>query len=219
MPEPHWLTYFATTFFSLFAIINPFGNAPLFLGMTEGRTERDKKSIALRAALTSFVILVAFVLGGKYILFFFKITIPAFEIAAGVLIFIIGLTMLSAFHFWMRTSGPEQKEAEVKAEEKQDVAIIPLGIPILSGPGAITTAMVLAFQTAGVSSRLMVIVCAAIVRLITFLVFAESSYLVRLLKQTGINILTRLMGLLLTVMAVQFFINGLKLAFPFLAGK
>ena len=217
MSKIEWLNFFLTSFISLFAIMNPLGNTAVFLGMTEGRTEGEKKRIALRAALTSFIVILGFILAGKQILFFFRITIPAFEIAAGVLIFIIGLTMLSAFRLWMKSTPNEEKEAAARVSERQDVAIIPLGIPIVSGPGAITTAMVLAFQRPGIEARITVVVAAALVSIITYFVFAESTYLFRLLKQTGINILTRLMGLLLTVMAVQFLINGLKMAFPFLA--
>lgn len=207
------LNFFVTAFVSLFAIVNPFGNAPLFLSLTEGRSAKEQQRIALRAAVTSFLILAAFIFFGKPILSFFRVTIPAFQIAGGILIFIIGITMLRAFHFWARSTPEEEKEAS----EKQDVAVIPLGIPILTGPGAITTAMVLTFQRTGLEARLVVALSAVLVCLIAYLVFRESSYLMRIMGNTGINILTRLMGLLLTVIAAQFIINGLLAVFPFLS--
>ena len=177
-----------------------------------GPPEKEKKRVALRAAITSLLILLAFVLLGKQILFFFRITIPAFQIAGGILIFIIGLTMLHAFRLWVKSTPTEEKDWT----EKPDVGVIPLGIPILSGPGAITTIMVLVFQHPDFQGRAIVGGAAVVVCVIAFVIFAELTYLIRLLGQTGINIFTRLMGLLLTVMAVQFLINGLRAAFPFL---
>jgi multiple antibiotic resistance protein len=212
MSRAEWLNFFFTSFISLFAIVNPFGNSPMFLTLTEGRPEKEKKRLALRAALTCMLVLLAFVLLGKQILSFFHITIPAFQIAGGVLIFMIGVTMLSAFHLWMKSTPTEEKDWT----GKPDVGVIPLGIPILSGPGAITTIMVMVFQHPDLPGRVIVASATVLVSLISFVIFAQSTYLTRLLGQTGINIFTRLMGLLLTVMAVQFLINGLRAAFPFL---
>jgi multiple antibiotic resistance protein len=214
MSRAEWLNFFFTSFISLFAIVNPLGNATLFLTLTEGKPDKDKQRVALRAAITSLLILLAFIFLGKQILVFFRITIPAFQIAGGILIFIIGVTMLHAFRLWVK-STPTEEQAWA---EKQDVGVIPLGIPILTGPGAITTAMVLVFQQTGIEARMIVCAAAVLVCLIAFLVFSQSTYLLRLLGDTGINIFTRLMGLLLTVMAVQFFINGLKAAFPLFGG-
>jgi len=217
MSKADGLNLFLTSFISLLAIMNPFGNTPLFLTLAGAKPEKEKQRIALRASATSILILLAFIFLGKQILAFFRITIPAFQIAGGILIFIIGLTMLHAFRLWVKSTPGEEQDWS----EKQDVAIIPLGIPILTGPGAITTAMVLALQNAAIGTaalelKIIVSLAALAVSVITYIVFRESAYLMRLLGNTGINILTRLMGLLITVMAVQFVINGLKASFPFL---
>ena len=206
------LNFFVNTFISIFAIVNPIGNTPLFLSFTEGKSIKDKKKIAFRASLTSFLILLLFIFLGKGILTAFRVTIPAFHIAGGILIFIIGLTMLHAFRLWVKTTPHEEKEAV----DKEDVAVIPLGIPILSGPGAITTVMVFTFQQPGLEGKLLVSLASLLTCIITYFVFSESGYLMKIMGQTEINLLTRLMGLLLTVKAVQFFINGLSEVIPFL---
>ena len=177
MSRAEWLNFFLTSFISLFAIVNPLGNATLFISLTEGCSDRQRRRAAIRAAITSLLILLVFIFLGKQILTFFRITIPAFQIAGGILIFIIGVTMLHAFRLWVK-STPTEEQAWA---EKQDVGVIPLGIPILSGPGAITTAMVLAVQQPNLEARAIVCAAAVLVCLIAFLVFSQSTYLMRLL--------------------------------------
>ena len=131
MPGTETLNFYLTAFISLVAIVNPFGNAPLFAVWTEGRSATEQRKIALRASLTSFIILLVFIFFGEYVLKFFQITIPAFKIAGGILIFIIGLSMINVLT--PRESSTPQEEKE--AVEKDDISVVPMGVPILSGPG------------------------------------------------------------------------------------
>ncbi len=210
-----WLNLFITSFVSLLAIVNPFGNAPLFLAFTEEKSQQEKTKIAFRASLACLIILLTFIFFGKYILLFFRITITDFQIAGGILIFVVGLNMLHARHPRTKSIPQEQEEAQ----EKEDIAVVPLAIPILRGPGAIATAMVLAHQAQTFNGRLLVAFSAFLTALITFFIFKESVRVFNYLGQTGINILTRLMGLILTVKAVEFVIQGLYSAFPHLSPK
>ena len=210
MPHGEALTFLINCFVALFAIVNPVGNAPLFLSFTGNCTPSERKQTAFRAALTCLIVLFVFVFLGKGILYLFRVTIPAFQIAGGALIFIIGLTMLHAFRLWVKSTPSEEQEAV----EKEEVGVIPLGIPILAGPGAITTAMVFAFEYAGPEGKIMVCIAVILTSLISYFVFAGSNWLMKIMGNTGINILTRLMGLLLTVKAVQFALAGLTAAFP-----
>jgi len=212
MPGTENLNFYLTAFISLVAIVNPFGNAPLFAVWTEGRSATEQRKTALRASLTSFIILIAFIFFGEYILKFFQITIPAFKIAGGMLIFIIGLSMINVLR--PRESSTPQEEKE--AGEKDDISVVPMGVPILSGPGAITTSMVLAFQVGSFEGRLVLAAVALATSVLTYIVLRESALLVKWLGHTGINILTRFMGLILTVKAAGFLIDGLLKAFPFL---
>ena len=205
-----WLNFFFTAFISLFAIVNPFGNAPLFLTFTEDKTEKERTQIAFRSSLASMIILLAFIFLGKYILLFFRITISDFQIAGGIIIFVVGLNMLQVRHPRTKSIPQEQEEAM----EKEDISIVPLGIPILSGPGAIATAMVLAYQSGHLFGKVLVAIGAILTAGFTFFIFKESIRLIKFLGHTGINLLTRLMGLILMVKAVEFVVQGIYSAFP-----
>jgi len=209
------LKFFFASLISLFAIVNPFGNAPIFLGLTEGKGAQERKRIALRASLTCVITLLAFIFLGKSVLYLFRVSISSFQIAGGILIFIIGLTMLHAFRLWTKSTPKEEEEALVK----EDIAVIPLGIPILSGPGAITTAMILVFQHSGFEGKLIVSISALLTSILAYLILSFSGILLKAVGNTGINILTRLMGLLLTVKAIEFITEGVLSAFPFLLNK
>ncbi|HSQ63666.1 MAG TPA: MarC family protein [Polyangiaceae bacterium] len=206
-------TYTALCFGSVFAIVDPFAAIPIFLALTGDRPS-NARTVALRASTTSAVVLLVFAAAGSFILRFFSITLPAFKIAGGVLLFAVGLEMLRATASRTRSTEEEQTEAHAK----EDVAVVPLGIPLLAGPGAIATVVVLASKAGDLEHRAVVFVCITVVALITFLVLRSASFVSRALGQTGINLIGRVMGLILAATAVQFVIDGAREAFPRVLG-
>jgi multiple antibiotic resistance protein len=195
-------------FTSVLFIVDPLTAVPTFLAMTARDTPELRRAMARRGAWTCAVTLTAFALGGSLIFRLFGITIAAFKIAGGVLIGLNALDMVQA-----RRS--QQKETPVeKAEgiEKEDVGIMPLGVPMLAGPGAISTVMVLAGASKSELTTIGVYAAIALTALLCYVTLAAATRLERRLGQTGMRILTRLMGLVLGAIAVQFIIDGIKMA-------
>lgn len=207
------VTYALVAFGSLVSIVDPFSAVPLFLGLVGDQPKAVQRTAALRAALTCLLVLSAFGLAGAYIFSFFSITLAAFKIAGGVLLFGVALEMMRA-----RTSETRStKEERYEAETKGDVGLMPLGLPLLSGPGAIATVMVLAGKAGSLENRVAVHVAIVAVSLVSFLVLRSATFMARVLGQTGINVIGRIMGLILAAIAVQFIIDGAHEAFPRLA--
>jgi multiple antibiotic resistance protein len=195
-------------FTSVLFIVDPFAAVPTFLAMTERDSPTQRRVLARRGAWTCAITLTLFALGGSLIFKIFGITIGAFKIAGGVLIGLNALDMVQA-----RRS--QQRETPVETAEgiqKEDIGILPLGVPMLAGPGAISTVMVLALGAKGPVAIGAVYVSIALTALISFYVLAAASIVERRLGQTGMRILTRLMGLVLCAIAAQFIIDGIKLS-------
>ena len=195
-------------FTSVLFIVDAFAAVPTFLAMTERDSPAQRRILARRGAWTCAITLTLFALGGSLIFKIFGITIGAFKIAGGVLIGLNALDMVQA-----RRS--QQRETPVETAEgiqKEDIGIIPLGVPMLAGPGAISTVMVLALGAKGLVPILAVYASIALTALISFYVLAGATLVERRLGQTGMRILTRLMGLVLCAIAAQFIIDGIKLS-------
>lgn len=214
MPD---LTSFAIlTFSALFFVVDPFAVIPMFLVITQGDTTRKKRWMALKASGVATVTLLVFAATGGAIFRLFGVTLGAFRIAGGILLFLMAIEMVRAQRSRVRTSPEEVKEGV----EKEDVAIIPLGIPMLAGPGAIATVMVVMGEAKGDADRMLAVVgCILLTGLVTFLLLRVAPLLEKVLKTTGINILNRIMGLLLAAMAVQFMVNGFRDVLPQILGK
>lgn len=192
------------SFTSLLAIVNPLGAVPMFLAMT-GHYDADHRRAALRRAIvTAFTVLVLFALLGTYILQFFGITTHAFQIAGGIIFFGIGWDMLQAKRSRVKTT----EEEEFEGAGKDDVGIIPLGLPTLAGPGAITTVIALNGQAITVGQSMSVYAAIVMVLVTCWLLLRAAPALTRRMGQTSMNVLTRLMGLLVMVVGAQFVING-----------
>jgi multiple antibiotic resistance protein len=209
------LTYTLLSFGSLFSIVDPFAALPIFLALVGQQPKALQKRTAFRASLTCFVVLFTFGLGGSLIFRFFGITIPAFKIAGGILLFGVGLEMMRAQQ--SKTRGTEEEAQE--AESKEDVGLIPLGIPLLSGPGAIATTMVYVGQAKDMPHKFAVLFATFLVAIASLVILRSASTMSRWLGQTGINVISRIMGLILAAVAVQFIVDGSKEAFPFLVGR
>jgi len=195
------------SFGSLFSIVDPFAAVPAFLALTAREPELERSRIATRAVLTTFAILSTFALAGAYVFSFFGITIPAFRIAGGVLLFGVALDMVKAQKSSTRSTQDELDE------EHGDIGIVPLGMPLLSGPGSIAAVMVLAARAHSFGERLTLHGVILLIALVCLVVLRSAGFVARALGQTGLNVLSRLMGLLLAAVAVQFVLDGIHEAF------
>ena len=191
---------------SLLAMVNPFGALTIFVGLTAAYSARHRRFTALWASVTAAVILLAFAMFGPAILRFFGITTYAFRVAGGIIFFAIGWDMLQA----RRSRSKTTPEEEVESADRAEVAVVPLGIPTLAGPGAITTVIALMGQTETPAAAGVVYIGILVVILLSFLVLLAGPYILRLLGRTGINVFTRIMGLLVMVIGVQFVLDGLS---------
>ena len=191
-------------FTSFFTLTNPLGTMPVFLTMTNGMNDHERKAIVRRATIVSFITLMVFTFSGQFLFKFFGISSNGFCIAGGFIIFKIGFDMLQA-----RYSNAKLKEEEVKTYA-DDISITPLAIPMLCGPGAIANAIMLMDDASTLSLKGTLIGIIALVYFITFLILQASTRLVRILGETGNNVMMRLMGLILMVIAVECFVSGLK---------
>lgn len=200
------------TFSSLLAIVNPIAAVPVFLAVTADQDAERRRHTVMRAVTSAVLILVVFAALGPWILGFFGITTYAFRIAGGVIFFMIGWDMLQARRSRVKTT--EEEEGEVRA----DPAIIPLGIPTIAGPGAITTVIALVGQAPDWLHVAAVYVAIAAVALVTALVLLTAPAVLRRLGQTGLNVITRIMGLLVMVVGTQFVIDGVHSAVRELGG-
>lgn len=196
--------FFATSVVSLLAIMDPLGAMPVFLAMTQDNTERERRVIARRAVLATITILVVFGAVGRQIFSVFGITMPAFTIAGGLILLRIAFNMLEARPRRTRRTPQEDEEAV----HKEDVAIVPLAMPLLAGPGTITGVMVLVAQSRDVSQLAAIGVAVVLVSVVSFLLLRAASKVQGLLRTTGLHIVTRVMGLLLAAISVQFILNG-----------
>jgi multiple antibiotic resistance protein len=189
---------------SIFFIVDPLATIPSFLVMTAENSEDKRRRMARQAAWTCFVVLSLFSLAGSLIFKFFGITLPAFKIAGGLILFMVALDMLQA----RRSGTQEVTEERLEGAEKEEIGVTPLGIPMLAGPGAISTVMVLTGQSRYWWQAIPVFAAIGITALSSYFVLAGANRVRRFLGETGIRILMRLMGLVLTAIAVQFVLNG-----------
>ena len=198
------IPYALLCFTSFFTLTNPLGTMPVFLTMTNGLSDDERKHIIKRATIVSFVILIAFTLCGQFLFKFFGISTNGFRIAAGFIILKIGYDMLQA-----RYSNANLKDDEIKAYVN-DISITPLSIPMLCGPGAIANGIILMSDATTIELKVTLITMIAIVYGISYIVLRLSTRLVNIIGETGNNVMMRLMGLILMVIAVECFVGGLK---------
>jgi multiple antibiotic resistance protein len=190
---------------SVFFLVDPFAVIPMFLAITADSPESERRQMARRSAWTCGILLSVFAIAGSLIFKMFGITLPAFKIAGGIILLQIGLDMLQA----SRSATKATPEEEQEGAEKADASIIPLGMPMLAGPGAISTVMVLVGESHTVWQHAVVYGTIILTAYASYLVLAGADRVRRYLGETGIRIMTRLMGLLLVALAVQFVANGL----------
>ncbi len=206
---PHSVTnvfqFALLTMTSVFFLVDPFTAIPMFLLLTHDLPEMERRKAALRSSITCALALSTFGLAGSLIFKLFGITLPAFKIAGGIILLRVGQDMLQA----RQTTTKVTPEEACEPIEKSDASIIPLGIPMLAGPGAISTVMVLVGGAHTLWQQAIIYAAILITAFAAYLILASASRVRHYLGDTGIRILTRLAGLLLVALAVQFVINGL----------
>ena len=205
--------FFLAVVASVFAIVDPIGALPFFVALTQGFEEADREIVLRQAAAVVGVLLGLFALFGQFLFAAFGFTLAAFEIAGGVLLFIVAYEMLNGETGRTRLTSADREEALARRDE---VSIVPLGIPLLAGPGAISTVMIYEGRAGGDPwAILSTFIAIGITAVATVLILRYGQRIVRLLGRVGIMALTRVMGLLLAAVAVQFILYGILAAFPF----
>ena len=201
------LSFYIPAFVTLFVVIDPIGLTPIFVALTQGMSERQRRAIAIRSVLVAFGILLLFGLAGEAVLNFLGISMAAFRMAGGILLFLTALDML----FERRTQRRQDQADTAQTEDlDDDPSVFPLAIPLLGGPGAIASMILHTGQGTGALHIAAVHGVMMLVLLIAFALFLLAAPIERLLGPTGITVVTRLLGMLLAALSVQFVIDGLR---------
>jgi multiple antibiotic resistance protein len=195
------VAFIATVFGTLFAIINPIGNVPIFEAVTNGFDKATKRMVARKAMIYTAGVLIGFGIFGNYIFDLFGITIPAFKVMGGLLIFYLGFNMVEG-------RGTTHKVTEDHTEEAVSVAIVPLTIPLYGGPGSIATTMILVSQADGAIDLMVVFVAVLCILVVSYILIRNAEVLFKRLGKSGSIAFTRIMGVLLAGMGVSFIISG-----------
>jgi multiple antibiotic resistance protein len=202
-----WL-HALTVFMGFFAMLNPLGNIPVYLGLVQDFDIRTQNRVALKSVTVAFIIITIFCIFGHIIFRLFGITLPAFQIAGGIIIFVIGFQMLNARENPIHAPTQEQKDQQDKVAG--EVAISPLGIPLLAGPGTISSAMNFVGAEKSIRNGLLVIAILAIMCVITYYLFLSARKISEKVSPGILKVISRIMGLILTVIAVQMVISGIE---------
>jgi multiple antibiotic resistance protein len=191
-------------FTSFFTLINPLGTMPVYMTMTATLNEKARAKTAMKASLVAFTTIILFAFSGELLFHFFGISVSSFRVVGGIIFFLMGMDMLQA-----RLAKTKINDSEVK-NYVNDISITPLAIPMICGPGAITNAIVLMEKAVSLEMKIILIIAIFVVMLLTYIILYSSSKIIRILGETGNNVMMRLMGLIVMVIAVEFFFSGLK---------
>ena len=200
-----YLQFALVTFTSVLFIVDPVAVIPTYLVITQGQTQQQRHHTALRACIAAGLLMTVFGIAGTWIFKLFGITLPAFRIAGGFILWLVAMDMLRG-----ERTTQESTEEIVEGQEKEDVAVTPLAMPMLAGPGAISTVIVLAGQAHTIAGNIAVYGSIWATAVICWLTLRAGDRLVSVLGQTGIRVMTRIMGLLLAAVATQFIITGAR---------
>jgi multiple antibiotic resistance protein len=206
-------TGYVKIFASLLAIVNPLGVIPIFVSLTRSSTEQERRRIARTTSITVAVVLIAATLIGKLFLNFFGVSIASFKVGGGILLLLMAVAMMQAKHAQSKQTPEEAEEAE----EKESIAVVPIAMPLLAGPGAISTVIIYAHASFQPVQIGVIILSISLVAFLTWAGLIVANPLSKVMSKTAINIATRLMGLLLSAIAVEFIAGGLAQLLPGLA--
>ncbi len=200
------INYAIYSFIALFIIVDPVVNVPIFMSILENFKAESRTAMVRKAVAIAAVVLIVFTLLGNYIFRFLGIEMYSFRIAGGILLFVISLEML----FGRRTKTESSAEEEDEARARDDIAITPMAVPLLTGPGAITTGIVLFNSAKTLANEIILIADILLVFLISYVILTKSDRIFKILGYTGTRVIVRIMGLLLSAIAVQFVITGIE---------
>jgi multiple antibiotic resistance protein len=198
------ITFGLLSFTSFFTLINPLGTMPIFMTMTADLDKQHRNHTAKKASIAAFITIVIFAFSGQLLFNFFGISVHSFRIVGGVIFFLMGMDMLQA-----RLGKVKVKESEVHAYVN-DISITPLAIPMICGPGALTNSIVMMEDADTFEKKVVLVASIFVVMLLTYLILFSSTKIIKVLGETGNNVMMRLMGLIVMVIAVEFFFSGLK---------
>lgn len=199
-----YLTYFIYAFASIFVIVNPIEATMVFISLTSGIDQQEKKRIYGRATAVAFVVALLFAVGGDLVLQFFGITVDSLRVAGGVLLFLVAIDMLRGGRSHKKVTEVEMRDANYR----EDISVFPLATPLLTGPGAITTVVVLMGTAVGLDQKAVVLIALILTFIATYFILKFSEYIDRALGITGIMVMTRILGLILGAIAVNFVATG-----------
>jgi multiple antibiotic resistance protein len=201
---------------ALLAIVNPIGAVPFYLHFTQNMSRPQRQRTIRVASITSFLVIAVSAIAGLRIIEFFGISIASFQVGGGLLLLISAVNMLNANQ--AESKGSDVGEGRDRADAGDSIAVVPLTIPLLTGPATISTMVIYAQKTRTLFEHAVLVGYGVVIGVATFVVFSASGRIARVLGQTGINVMTRLMGLILAAMAVELLADGLSKLFPVLAG-
>ena len=208
------LTFSLLSLSAIFFVVDPMGVIPIFIAMTRNDSLEKKRDMAKRASIAAFFILTTFAVAGTLIFKVFGVTLGAFKVAGGVLLLLTSIEMLRAQQVRTRTSTEEEAEGA----QKEDVAIFPLAIPLLAGPGAIATVMAVMGRAGRILFAVPVVLSIAVTCVASYLMLLAADRIQRWMGVTGLNVMNRVIGLIIGAIAVQFMFDGLRDTFPGLSG-
>jgi len=191
-------------FTSFFSLLNPLGVMPIFISMTASLDEANRRRTARKAVFVTFITLLLFAFSGQLLFNFFGISVHSFRMAGGIIFFMIGYDMLHAHISGIKVSTEQEKQTYIT-----DISITPLAIPMLAGPGSITTAIVLMEDAATIQFKIVLIAIIFIICLMTLITLLMADAITRWIGETGVKVMMRLMGLIMMVIAIEFFFKGL----------
>ncbi len=204
------ISFFITALISLFVIIDPSGNVFPYLALSQAAAPPGRSRLARNACIYAFLILSLFIFIGRGFLKFFGISLPAFQIAGGLILFRIAFDMLEGRGHFNRLDT----SSSLVAADYRDIALVPMTMPLLAGPGAISTILVLTSRSNSLLEDGLILAALGLIMLLTYAVFRFAEQLLGFMKESGVRLLTRIMGLILAALAVEFVIQGLRVAFP-----
>ncbi len=206
-------TVYLKIFTTLLAIVNPLGIIPIFVSLTSNLTRQESQRIAIISSLTVAVVLILSTLIGNYILAFFGISIGSFKIGGGILLLLIAVAMMQGKYHPGRQTSEEAREAE----DKESIAVVPIAIPLLAGPGAISTVIIFSHESFNPVHITLILTSILVVSFVAWVALTVAGPISKLMSRTAINIVTRLMGLFIAAISVEFIVGGLVQLIPALA--
>ncbi len=200
------------TFISLLALVNPIGAIPFFISFTATNTRKERQQIIRMASVTVALVIALTTLLGQQIIGFFGISVSSFQVGGGIIVLLMAVSMINAQPGGTKTTPEEAVEGELK----ENIAVVPLAIPLLTGPGTISTVIIYADKAATAWQMMSLVISGIVIALLTFVALSAADPISRVLGRTGINVATRLMGLMLAALGVELIIDGLTVLLPVL---